>query len=133
MLPHTTHLGSPRYFGFVNGSGSMISTLAKALAASLNMNTEGWKASSAGTEIERRTIAWIAELIGTPTDCAGHFTSGGALANFTALTVALRNLAARDTTRFGLQPARSTAAWTRTAPAARWARCSPRSAPSRYG
>ena len=25
ILPHATHLGSPRYFGFVNGSGTMMS------------------------------------------------------------------------------------------------------------
>lgn len=38
VLPNTTHLGSPRYFGFVNGSGSMMGILAEALAASVNMN-----------------------------------------------------------------------------------------------
>ncbi|MGD2157771.1 MAG: hypothetical protein PVG32_12935, partial [Anaerolineales bacterium] len=32
VLPNATHLGSPRYFGFVNGSGTMIATLAEALA-----------------------------------------------------------------------------------------------------
>src|SRR3990172_6445491 len=59
VLPNTTHLGSPRYFGFVNGSGTMISVLAEALAASVNMNVGAWKPAPAATEIERRTIAWI--------------------------------------------------------------------------
>lgn len=103
VLPYTTHLGSPRYFGFVNGSGSMIGTLAEALAASVNMNSGGWKASPAATEIERRTIKWIAELIGYPDTCGGLFTSGGTMANFTALLTALRNTAPYDTTDDGLQ------------------------------
>ena len=36
VLPNATHLGSPRYFGFVNGSGTMLGALADALAASIN-------------------------------------------------------------------------------------------------
>lgn len=103
ILPHATHLGSPRYFGFVNGSGTMIGTLAEALAAAVNMNPGAWKAAPAATEIERRSIAWLAELIGYPTDCAGLFASGGTMANFTALLAALRNKAPYDTTAEGLQ------------------------------
>lgn len=103
VLPYATHLGSPRYFGFVNGSGTMIGTLAEALAASVNMNSGGWKAAPSATEIERRSIAWMAEMIGYPTQCGGLFTSGGTMANFTALQTALRNLAPFDTTAKGLQ------------------------------
>lgn len=103
VLPYSTHIGSPRYFGFVMGSGTMMGTLAEALAASVNMNVGGWKPAPAGTEIERRTIRWIAELIGYPVDCGGIFTSGGTMANFTALETALRVNAPYDTTAKGLQ------------------------------
>lgn len=103
VLPHATHLGSPRYFGFVNGSGNMISILADALATSVNMNAGGWKAGPAATEIERQTIAWLAELIGYSTDCGGLFVGGGTIANFSALITALRNTAPNDTTAEGLQ------------------------------
>jgi len=103
VLPNTTHVGSPRYFGFVNGSGTMIGTLAEALAASVNMNPGAWKPAPAATEIERQTIAWIAELIDYPTKCGGLFTSGGTMANFTAIETALRNVAPYDTTLDGLQ------------------------------
>ena len=103
VLPNTTHLGSPRYFGFVNGSGTMIGALAEALAAAVNMNPGAWKAAPAATEIERQTIRWIAEMIGYPVDCGGLFTSGGTMANFSALLTALRNSAPYDTTEEGLQ------------------------------
>lgn len=103
VLPNTTHLGSPRYFGFVNGSGTMMGVLAEALAASVNMNAGAWKPAPAATEIERRTIAWIAEMIGYNPDCGGLFVSGGTMANLTAILTALRNLADYDTTREGLQ------------------------------
>jgi len=103
VLPNATHLGSPRYFGFVNGSGTMMSVLAEALAASVNMNVGAWKPAPAATEIERRTIAWIAELVGYPATAGGLFLSGGTMANFTAILAALRNTAGYDTTREGLQ------------------------------
>jgi len=103
VLPNTTHLGSPRYFGFVNGSGTMIGTLADTLAASVNMNAGAWKAAPAATEIERRTIAWISEIINYSPECGGLFTSGGTMANFTAIETALRNVAPYDTTADGLQ------------------------------
>jgi aromatic-L-amino-acid/L-tryptophan decarboxylase len=103
VLQYATHLGSPRYFGFVNGSGTMIGTLAEALAASVNMNPGGWKPAPSATEIERRTVSWIAEMIGFPADCGGLFTTGGTMANFTALQTALRNTAPYDTTAKGLQ------------------------------
>ncbi len=103
VLPNATHLGSPRYFGFVNGSGTLLGVLAEALAASVNMNSGGWKAGPAATEIERRTIAWIAEMIGYPGGCGGLFTSGGTMANFTALLTGLRNMAPYNSTALGLQ------------------------------
>lgn len=103
ILPNATHLGSPRYFGFVNGSGAMIAVLAEALAAAVNMNVGGWKPAPAATEIERRTIRWIAEAIGYPVECGGLFTSGGMMANFTAITAALRNAAEYDMAEEGLQ------------------------------
>ena len=108
VLPDATHLGSPRYFGFVNGSGSTMGILAEALAASVNMNAGGWKPAPSATEVERRTLAWMAELIGYDPACGGLLTSGGTMANFTALHTALRNTAPYDTTPQGLQDAART-------------------------
>jgi aromatic-L-amino-acid/L-tryptophan decarboxylase len=103
VLPHSSHLGSPRWFGFVNGSGTMISVLADALATSVNMNTGGWKAGPSATEIERRSITWLAELIGYNTDCGGLLLGGGTIANFSALLTALRDKAGYDIAMHGLQ------------------------------
>lgn len=103
ILPNTTHLGSPRYFGFVNGSGTMIGTLAETLAASVNMNTGAWKASPAGTEIERKTISWLNQLVGYPETGGGLITSGGTMADISAVLTAFRIKADFDSTQDGLQ------------------------------
>jgi len=103
VLPNTTHTGSPRYFGFVMGSGTMMGVLAEALAASVNVNAGGWKPAPAATEIERQTVEWIAEMLDYPTDCGGLFTSGGTMANLTAILTGLRATAGYDTKARGLQ------------------------------
>lgn len=103
VLPNTTAMGSPRFYGFVMGSGTMMGVLAEALAASVNTNAGGWKAGPAAAEIELRTIRWIADLIGYAPEAGGLFLSGGTMANVAALTTALRNVASYDTTRGGVQ------------------------------
>lgn len=103
VLPNSTPMGSPRYFGYVMGSGVQMGVLAEALAAAQNANTGGWKPAPAATEIERRVIEWFAEMIGYPTDTGGLLTSGGTAANITALATALNATAEYDVMREGLQ------------------------------
>lgn len=89
IYPYAAHQGSPRWFGYVNGSGTPMGVLADALAASVNMNVGGWVLSLSATEVERQCIEWLAEMIGYPTDCGGVLTSGGTMANRTALPLHL--------------------------------------------
>ena len=102
IVPNSSRQGSPRWFGFVNGSGSQIGALADAMASTVNPNCGGWRASPAATEIERCTVRWLAELMGYPADCGGVFVSGGTMANVAALRVALCAKAGWDIERDGL-------------------------------
>lgn len=106
VLPLLTAVGSPRHFGYVNGSGAMIGILAEALAACTNTNAGGWKLGPAAVEIERQSLRWIARFVGYPEDAGGILVSGGTMANFTALLTALRRRAPYDTTPDGLQDGR---------------------------
>ncbi len=103
IIPNSSRQGSPRWFGFVNGSGSQIGALADAMASALNPNCGGWRASPAASEIERQTIRWLAELIGYPVDCGGAFVSGGTMANVAALRTALCRQATWDIEADGVQ------------------------------
>ncbi|HEX3929048.1 MAG TPA: pyridoxal-dependent decarboxylase [Gemmatimonadales bacterium] len=103
ILPNSSLQGSARWFGFVNGSGTQIGALAEAMAAALNANLGGWRASPAATEIERRTISWLAELIGYNADCGGVLLSGGTMANVAALRTALVATANWDVKHDGVQ------------------------------
>ncbi len=105
--PLLTAVGSPRHFGFVNGSGAQVGIFADALAASVNTNAGGWRLGPAATEIERQALRWLADLVGYPAEAGGIVLTGGTMANTTALLTALRHLAPYDSTPTGLQsPAR---------------------------
>lgn len=105
VAPLLTAVGSPRHFGYVNGSGAMIGIFAEALAAAVNTNSGGWKLGPAATEIERQCLRWCARFVGYPEDAGGILVTGGTLANFTALLTALRHRAPYDSTPGGLQDA----------------------------
>ncbi len=103
VIPKATHNPSPRYFGFVMGSGTPLSPLADAIAATVNMNIGGWHPAPSGTEIEQQCIRWLAEAVGYKTDPGGLLTSGGTMANFTAILSALRDHTDYETTGHGIQ------------------------------
>jgi glutamate/tyrosine decarboxylase-like PLP-dependent enzyme len=103
ILPNASHLGHPRWFGFVNGTGTQVGVLAEALAAALDANLGGFRAGPTATEIERQTIRWCAELIGYHADCGGLFVSGGTMANVSALRIGMQAKATWDIMRDGLQ------------------------------
>lgn len=91
VYPYATHQGSPRWYGYVMGSGTPIGALADALAATINMNAGAWMGGPSATEIERQCLRWLAEMIGYPTDCGGVLTSGGTMANHAAIYTALQS------------------------------------------
>ena len=76
----------PRFWGWVNGSGTAAGFLAQIMAAALNPNCSGF--DQAATYVERQVLAWFAELMGFPEDAGGLLVSGGSMANFVGLAVA---------------------------------------------
>jgi aromatic-L-amino-acid decarboxylase len=79
----------PRYFGLFNPSVAVDSVIADALVAMYNPQLATWRTSPAANEIERHTLAWLNDKFGLPANSAASFTSGGAEANLSAVTVAL--------------------------------------------
>lgn len=78
---------SPRFFGYVLGSGEPVAALADLLASVLNQNVTAWRSAPAAVTIERQVLQWIAKALG----CAGMTGSlcgGGSAANLMALAMA---------------------------------------------
>jgi glutamate/tyrosine decarboxylase-like PLP-dependent enzyme len=85
-LVHVTH---PRYFGLFNPSPTFPAQCADRIAASFNPQLATSTTSPAAVEIEAHLIRAVALRAGLPPHAAGHFTSGGSEANYTALICAL--------------------------------------------
>ncbi len=80
-------VNSPRFFGYVFGSGEPVAAAADLLASVLNQNTTAWRSAPSATTIERVVVGWLAEAIGCK-GFIGTLTGGGSPANLMALAMA---------------------------------------------
>lgn len=88
VVPNSIQVAHPRFLPYVLPSANGISPFAEALASALNQNCNLWTLSPAANAIEQRVISWFLELFAFPEGSGGILTSGGSMANLTALAVA---------------------------------------------
>ena len=86
VLPFTNGNRHPRFWGWIQGSGTPLGMMADMLASGMNPHCAGLDQSSKLVELQ--VIAWLAELMGFPKDASGVLVSGGTMANVLGLTVA---------------------------------------------
>lgn len=99
-IVHVTH---PRYFGLFNPAPTFPAQCADRIAAAFNPQLATSTTSPAAVAIESHVIRSVAQRAGLPLEAAGHFTTGGAEANYTALICALT----RSDPRFATEGARA--------------------------
>ncbi len=93
---------SPRFFGYVLGSGEPVAGATDLLTSVLNQNVTAWRSSPAAVTIERAVVGWLAQMVGC-SGFTGSLTGGGSSANLMALAMAREaKLPANDA---GAQPA----------------------------
>jgi glutamate/tyrosine decarboxylase-like PLP-dependent enzyme len=79
---------SPRFMGYIPGGGLFHSALGDMLAAASNKYSGFAPAAPGAVRIENACTAWLASVIGYPFEAAGTLTSGGSVANLTAIVAA---------------------------------------------
>jgi aromatic-L-amino-acid/L-tryptophan decarboxylase len=92
-----TQVTNPRYFGLFNPAPTFPAQCADRIVASFNPQLATATTSPAAVEIEAHVIRTVARRAGLPPESTGHFTSGGAEANYTALICALTRAEPRFT------------------------------------
>lgn len=105
LMSASRHNGHPRFYGYVASPSTPVGAYADLLASALNQNVTSWRSAPAATEVERAVVRWLAALVGYGSEGRGLLTSGGSMANLTALLIAHRNAATEDISRVGLQRA----------------------------
>ena len=91
VVPKATLVHHPRFFAYIPGPGSFVGALGEWLAAGLNPFVGTWLGGAAFAQLEVETLRWLAELVGVP-GYAGIVTSGGSLANLSALAAARQRI-----------------------------------------
>ena len=91
VMSNSNIVSHPKSYSFVPGPSNYVSTIADTLATGFNVFSGGWVASPAAAELEIVTINWLLKLFGFPSKRGGGiFTSGGSMANLTAIVTARR-------------------------------------------
>ncbi|WP_298883953.1 aminotransferase class V-fold PLP-dependent enzyme [uncultured Polaribacter sp.] len=91
VLPNSNISSHPKSFSFVPGPSNFISAMADSLATGFNIFSGGWIVSPAAAELEIVTLNWLLKMFNFPVaEGGGIFTSGGSMANLTALVTARR-------------------------------------------
>lgn len=91
IIPNSNIVSHPKSFSFVPGPSNYISAMADTIATGFNIFSGGWAASPAAAQLEIVVMNWLLKIFEFPTKKGGGiFTSGGSMANLTALVTARR-------------------------------------------
>ena len=86
IMPYHSGNIHPRFFGWVQGTGTPTGVLAEMLAATMNPNVGG--RNHGAVYVERAIVAWFRDLFSFPHDASGVLTVGTSAANLIAVLVA---------------------------------------------
>jgi glutamate/tyrosine decarboxylase-like PLP-dependent enzyme len=84
-----THITNPRYFGLFNPAPTFPAQCADRIAAVFNPQLATSTTSPVPVALEAHVVRAVAQRAGFAETASGHFTTGGAEANYTALICAL--------------------------------------------
>ena len=97
VLPKSNIVTHPKSYSFVPGPSNYISVIGDILATGFNVFAGGWVGSPAAAELEIVTMNWLLKLFKFPAKKGGGiFTSGGSMANLTALVTARQQCCGDD-------------------------------------
>ncbi len=95
-IPRSFTAAGPGYIAYVPGGGLFHSAIADLIADAVNRYVGVCAAAPALVQLESNVVRWFCEIVGYPRGAGGVLTSGGSLANFTAVVTARKALLPDD-------------------------------------
>lgn len=90
LVPHTFNAAGPGYMAYIPGGGLFHSAVADLVADAINRYVGAWLAAPGLVQLEANVIRWFCDMVGYPPGAGGFLSSGGSIANFTAVVTARR-------------------------------------------
>ncbi|HEY9167509.1 MAG TPA: pyridoxal-dependent decarboxylase [Candidatus Kryptonia bacterium] len=103
ILPYPSGNIHPRFWAWVQGTGTPFGVLAEMLAATMDSNTAIGEHSA--MYVEAQVINWCKQMLNYPANSSGILVSGGSMANITALIVARNHQTGKDIRQHGVKAA----------------------------
>lgn len=79
---------SPGYTAYIPGGGILHAAVGDFVANALNRYVGVWAAAPGMVQLETNVVRWFCDIVGYPPEALGFLTTGGSLANLTAVTTA---------------------------------------------
>src|SRR5262249_4854647 len=98
-IPRTYNTASPGYLAYIPGGGVFPAALAEFISNAVNRYTGVWIAAPALVQLEANVLDWLRDWMQFPKTTRGLFTTGGSMANFTAIVCAREKGLAGDIRR----------------------------------
>ena len=92
VIPVSINAPHPTYMAYIPGGGLYPSAVADFLAAATNRYVGIWEAAPAAARLEANVLEWFSQWMGYPNTAKGILTTGGSLANFSAVVTARKHL-----------------------------------------
>lgn len=86
----------PGYLAYIPGGGLYAAALADFLACGVNRYVGVWYAAPRFAQIEQDVIRWLCDQFAYPDEARGILTSGGSMANFSAIVTARHDRLGED-------------------------------------
>ncbi len=100
ILPYPNGNLHPRYWGWVQGTGTPLAMMADMLASGLNPHMAGF--NQAPARVEEQVIEWLRQMMDMPEGTTGLLVNGGMMANILGLAVARHQKCGFDVRENGL-------------------------------
>jgi aromatic-L-amino-acid decarboxylase len=98
-IPRSFNAAGPGYLAFIPGGGIFHAAVADLIADAVNRYVGVCAAAPALVQLEANVVRWFCEIVGYGAGSGGVLTSGGSLANFTAIVAARRSILGDDFSR----------------------------------
>ena len=105
IFPYNKGNVHPRFFAWIEGTGTPLGVLADLLASGMNPNVAIGEHSA--MYVDKQVVNWCKQLMNFPSEASGILVSGGSMANITALTVARNSFREENIRSKGLKNASS--------------------------